>query len=295
MDEKTLINLLNNGSPELHLAFAKAINKARHEQLKGTKIFLTRHQISEGNIDTAKYSEHGDHDTPASQQNKDQSINLGTGMINTVFPSLNISECPRIWISPHKRAHQTAATALDTIRNIDPNFINETEYKYENDFMGERYFGLLPHREKIINEILETEEEKDLFQKFLRAIYVAYKKDSYSASPPNGESRRFMSLAAKLSTDAMFRDMYEGKTTHWVFSHGDEIKARLLDFMHLDGHDNWDKFKINNCDTYMISNDAGYWKIQQVYDGKSMKPCDGAIIKRRPETLKETIQKYSML
>jgi len=236
------------------------------------RILLVRHGQSLGNVKPALYQKMSDHAIPLSQLGQEQARAAAMKIKEFYQENPDPNDKPsshyrRVWVSPYKRARETAKQIISVLGD-------EVGDLKESIFLGEQQFGLFEGLSPVeVAKQYATENEH-----FNKAIKYGGR---FWARMPLGESR--FDVTARV--DRFFEQLMEDQQKHGiediiVVSHGTTCRAFVM--MWLNRTPEWfeDELNPNNCAVRLIEG-----KKDLLY-----KVCEGFREPRRPTPKKKEDQ-----
>ena len=231
------------------------------------RIFLLRHGQSKANLDTEAYEKDGDSRVGLTDTGWEQAI--GAGRFLKEYFAKNGETNPedmRVWVSPYDRTRQTVSGLLYGAEEnwkvrIDASLI-------EQDF-GD-YFVFTKGTKDSPPSLFNLE-----FNKPIRRYEDEWSKDKFFARPPRGERPCDVQNRVKDSIDTIWRDIEKGRPDHIVVTHGVNLRAFAMDFMHIDPKHYTEFLNPPNCGIYVIEGEKnGPYSFRQIYDGEKGEAVD---------------------
>lgn len=233
---------------------------------KPLRIFLIRHGESISNIDKKVHFTVPDHAIGLSELGHRQADEAGKALAlylksKVIDPEPSKQFRARIWVSPYKRARETAdgiEKHLKNVRGLYGNWITRREHIN----LVEQQFGLF--------DGLEDDELKKIYPDE-QAHYQKCEdfEGKFWARMPLGESRFDVAIRVHQAFGTFYRDSEKhGIKNLIIVSHGVTIRAFVMQWLHKPFE--WFESEPNpkNCSIRLLNGnqDAGY-----IYKGKNIK------------------------
>jgi len=187
------------------------------------RVLLVRHGESLGNKDKNLLKSKADHSIPLSDEGIQQAQIAGekiSNLFQTLDQGLTKKKHRRLWVSPYKRARETA----DHIMKAAGECITD---KREHILLGEQQFGLF--------EGQGLDDIKKLYpQEFSHFIKCIESEGRFWARPPLGESRFDVAKRVHQAFGSFHRDaQFHGINDIIIVSHGVTLRAFAMMWLHL--------------------------------------------------------------
>lgn len=202
--------------------------------MNNLNIFLIRHGESQLNANTDEAKHIPDHALALTDKGRQQAEEAGKEL-NKILAVQGINKnSVRMWVSPYKRARQTAEIINKAIDLTDKQI-------REDDMLVEINFGLF--------DGISKEEQK---QKYSNE-YAKYEKDrlekgKFYARRPGGESALDVEMRLRIFFDTIFRDYNAGGPSNLIIvCHGGLINIFLKAFLHKSHEWYYEQGNPSNC------------------------------------------------
>ncbi len=219
------------------------------------KIFLIRHGESMQNTKENYKLKLPDHKVYLTKKGEDDAEKAGMFLKKYIEENQINLDNSTIFNSPYTRARQT--------KNIINSYLNIEDQKEDITLIEQRY-GLFSDT--------PLEECKRKYPQNFEYYDKLYKEQGrFYAKLPDGDSPYDVALRMKQFIDTLYRDIYEGKDTFFIVSHGTTIKCFIMDWFHY-SPEWYDKEKnLDNCAIRLIDKNENKWQEKYIYKGSVRK------------------------
>lgn len=222
------------------------------------RILLVRHGESEGNVDDSRYADVGDAHIALTENGRRQLEDTGK-FLRYYYRThaLGGRDYPqRIWVSPYKRAEQSATLALSVFNDAVLDIRRDRR-------LVEQSYGLLPFAARASNP-----RHHELIKALAEISREVHKNDPFLSVPPLGEAPVTHHARVSHFLDRIENDRERsGIDDILIIAHGATNKHIIMHLMDLP-FSAWKEIELqNNGDVTVIEDREDGWGVRKIYDG----------------------------